>query len=57
MVLSHSRLLWLRFYRRQTMAALIEGLLVPARVSRPVFKVPPTSTPTMYRARESFITN
>ena len=26
MVLSHSRLLWLRFYRRQTMAVLIEGL-------------------------------
>ena len=25
-VLSHSRLLWLRFYRRQTMAVLIEGL-------------------------------
>ena len=26
MVLSHSRLLWLRFYRRQTNAVLIEGL-------------------------------
>ena len=26
MVLGHSRLLWLRFYRRQTMAVLIEGL-------------------------------
>ena len=26
MVLSHSRLLWLRFYRGQTMAVLIEGL-------------------------------
>ena len=26
MVLSYSRLLWLRFYRRQTMAVLIEGL-------------------------------
>lgn len=26
MVLSHSRRLWLRFYRRQTMAVLIEGL-------------------------------
>ena len=25
-VLSHSRLLWLRFYRRQTMAVLTEGL-------------------------------
>ena len=25
-VLGHSRLLWLRFYRRQTMAVLIEGL-------------------------------
>ena len=25
-VLSHSRLLWLRFYRRQTMAVLIDGL-------------------------------
>ena len=26
MVLGHSRLLWLRFYRQQTMAVLIEGL-------------------------------
>ena len=25
-VLSYSRLLWLRFYRRQTMAVLIDGL-------------------------------
>ena len=25
-VLGHSRLLWLRFYRRQTMAVLIDGL-------------------------------